>query len=78
MPLRWFYFLPDASKPNKSASFNALNEAEIEVWDPFDEERTGTTSGWSKYRGTPVFYRWAIDERLMPTQVEGLKPDSRF
>lgn len=78
VPLRWFYFLPDASKPNKSASFNALNEAEIEVWDPFDEERTGTTSGWSKYRGTPVFYRWAIDERLMPTQVEGLKPDSRF
>lgn len=78
VPLRWFYFLPDAAKANRSASFDANNEAVIEVWDPFDEARTGTTSGWSKYRGCTILYRWAIDERTMPTQVEPLVPNATF
>lgn len=78
VPLRWFYFLPNIEKANRSASFDANNEAVIEVWDPFDEARTGTTSGWSKYRGCTILYSWTIDERTMPTQVEVLSPTSTY
>lgn len=76
-PLRWFYFLPDFDKPNLSASFDEKNEATIDVYDPF-ENKGGTTSGWDKWPGCPVFYSWAIDERSMPTTVEPLTPTSTY
>lgn len=70
VPLRWFYFLP--------GSFDANNETEIEIWDPFDASHGGTTAGWEKYKDKPVFYSWAIDERNMPVTIEALAPDSTF
>ena len=79
VPLRWFFFLPDSHKANRSASFaDGTNEAVVDVWDPFDGGPGSPTSGWDKYRGNSVFYSWAIDERMVPTTVEALKPDSTY
>ena len=80
LPLRWFYFLPDESKANRSKSFDENNQAVIQVWDPFDPGRSGLKTGWEIYRdqSVPVFYSWAIDTRNQPTTVEPLMPDSTF
>ena len=69
VPLRRFIFAP--------GSFDSNYEAEIEVWDPFDDGSIWTP-GWSDFKGYPVFYSWSIDDRGGPDTVEALKPDSTF
>lgn len=70
LPLRWFVFGPDSFDENFTAT--------IDIHDPFKPDSSTATAGWGKYRGTPVFYRWAIDDRLWPDTTEMLKSDSRF
>lgn len=78
VPLRMFYFKPDATKANRSASFDENNEAVIEIWDPKDPNAGSQTAGWEKYPDALIFYKWAIDERNLPITTETLKPDSTF
>lgn len=77
VPLRWFVFAPDPTKPNRSASFNENHEAEIDVWDPKDENNAKWTVGWSHYPD-PIWYRWSIDDRSAPFEIETLLPDSKY
>ena len=69
VPLRRFIFAP--------GSFDSNYEAEIEVWDPFDDGSIWTP-GWSDFKGYPVFYSWSIDDRGGPDTVEVLEPKSIF
>lgn len=69
-PLRWFVFGPDSFDENFTAT--------IDIHDPFKPDSSTAAAGWGNYRGTPVFYRWAIDDRLRPDTTEMLKSDSRF
>lgn len=69
-PLRWFVFGPDSFDENFTAT--------IDIHDPFKPDSSTAAAGWGSYRGTPVFYRWAIDDRLRPDTTEMLKSDSRF
>lgn len=70
LPLRWFVFGPDSFDENFTAT--------IDIHDPFKPDSSTATAGWGKYRGTPIFYRWAIDDARKPVTTEMLKSDSRF
>lgn len=70
LPLRWFVFGPDSFDENFTAT--------IDIHDPFKPDSSTATAGWGNYRGTPVFYRWAIDDARKPVTTEMLKSDSRF
>lgn len=70
LPLRWFVFGPDSFDENFTAT--------IDIHDPFKPDSSTATAGWGKYRGTPIFYRWAIDDERKPVTTEMLKSDSRF
>lgn len=77
VPLRWFVFAPDITKPNRSASFDLNHEAEVDIWDPKDENNAKWTVGWSRYPD-PIWYRWSIDDSNAPIEIETLMPDSKY
>lgn len=74
IPLRWFVFLPD--------SFDDDFVSRIEIKDPFGTESPGYSAGWydwvQVHGPTPVFYRWAIDTRRKPFNVELLKKENYY
>ena len=78
IPLRWFVFKPDASKPNRSASFADDFRATVDIWDPKDVSRAIYTKPWAEYPDALIFYRWALDGRSAPVTVETLRPESTF
>ena len=87
VPVRWFTFKPDGSKPNLSASFGYTEEADgiyypyrakLDVWDPKDYEGAIWTKEWSKYPEAGLWFRWAIDDRGVPMGINPLLPDSTF
>ena len=54
----------------------------IEVKDPFGTESPGYSAGWydwvREHGKVPVFFRWAIDTRLKPFNVEVLKKENYY
>ena len=70
VPLRYFVF--------NAGSFDEDHTATIDIWDPFDPYGSPATKGWSNFTNCPVFYSWAIDERLAPSAIEPLKADSTY
>ena len=54
-PLKWFVFDED--------SFDANGKARIEIPDQAKSTTPGFHYGWNNFYGTPVFYRWALDEQ---------------
>ena len=78
VPLRWFVFKPDGSKPNRSASFGDDFRATVDVSDPRSKSLSFWTDGWGAYPNAQIFYRWAIDSRSAPIQIDPLTPASVF
>ena len=78
VPLRWFVFKPDGSKANKSASFGDDFRSTLDIWDPKDWNRAIWTKDWCNYPEAGIWFRWAIDDRGVPQNIEPLKPDSTF
>ncbi len=76
-PLRWFTFVPDGTKANRSGSFAEDFTSEIDVWDPKDEAAAIWTRGWSQFTDA-IFYKWSIDSRIAPIAIEKLKPKSTY
>ena len=70
-PLRWFTF-----GPNSFGESGDPFSRTIEIHDPFSTASPGYTYDWEKYRGTPIFYRCAIDEELGPITVYQLNDDN--
>ena len=75
IPLRWFVFHEDSFDPDTYIS-------RIEVKDPFGTESPGYSAGWydwvREHGKVPVFFRWAIDTRLKPFNVEVLKKENYY
>ena len=78
LPVQWFVFIPDASKANRSGSFDENYESLIDIWDPKDPSRAIYTRGWDAYPDASIWFRWAIDDRGAPIGVGPLKPDSTY
>ena len=78
VPLRWFVFKPDGSKPNRSASFGDDFRSTVDVSDPRSKSLSFWTDGWDAYPNALIFYRWAIDTRSAPVQIDPLTPTSVF
>lgn len=80
LPLRWFVFHEGSFNPKGHETDGVKDEFEaiVEVLDPFSPASPAYNAGWSAFPDCPVFYRWAIDDRLKPVTVEVLKPDSRY
>lgn len=84
VPLRWFVFNKDSFyQPGDEAVTNGTAEAyttKIEVDDPYSSKSPGYFEwhDWIERHGwtPPVFFGWAIDERLRPFQVEILKKNN--
>ncbi len=73
--LRWFVFGPGSfGAPGTPEEYTA----KIEITDPFSKASPAYVEGWSDYPGTPVFYRWALDDLGHPRNVEMLKADSTY
>ena len=71
IPLRWFVFAPDSFyQPGEDGG--APFTSKIEVHDPYGPESpAGSWGEWVREHGyTPVFFSWALDERLKPADVE--------
>ena len=81
VPLRWFVFAPKpgaTSRVGASASFDDDFRATVDIWDPKDPSGSIYTEGWSAFPNAPIFYRWALDGRNAPVEIETLLPDSTF
>ena len=81
IPLRWFVFKPKpgaTSRVGASASFGDDFRSTVDVWDPKDESAAIYTQGWSAFPDAPVFYRWALDGRNAPVEIEALRPESTY
>jgi hypothetical protein len=89
MPLRWFVFGCDPER-KVSTSFRPRGDpkgeftADIAVMHPLSPQSVAYWSGWGdwleKHPGVlpTLTYKWAIDERRKPVEVEMLKPDSYY
>ena len=78
LPLRWFVFDGDSFVTDDDHPFRTV----VEVADPHGVESPGYWSGWREwfevYPDCPVFFSWAIDERIKPYQIDVLRPQNRL
>ena len=76
IPVRWFVFGPNSFRPLDAAEDPGVSY--IEVRDPHSPSSPAYWEGVKDWPDAPIFYRWAIDDRLKPVNVEMLKQDSFY
>ena len=71
LPFRWFTFGPD--------SFDDDFIAAVEILDPYSVSSPGYDYGWTKWRGTSMFFKWMLgDDARPPVTVETLDKESTY
>ena len=76
IPVRWFVFGADSFRPLDAAVDPGVSY--IEVRDPHTPQSPAYWEGAKDWPDTPIFYRWAIDDRLKPVNVDMLKQDNFY